>query len=259
MSDMTIPDDLHMRSFEVLDLHWDSDYFEVNCAKAILKSEINSLEGEELVRAFDNYHFITIVNNSNNPKNNNWLGSETSSFLTDINIQFSKKTNNTINHAQENIIVANNFFANEEIIQIARYAFVLSRFYNDPNLNEQKSKELYVNWVRNSFCKEDKYFVISRENDRVTGFLLFSYDSVLSQCVIELIAVEKSFTGQHIGSKLMIELENYLTGINIDSIKVGTQIDNIAAANFYVACGFHYTGCSSIYHYWPKNLGTEKL
>lgn len=256
MSDMM--DDLQKGSFEFLDLHWDSDYFEVNCAKVILKREISNKEGKEIIRAFDNYDFITIVNNSNNYKNNIWLGGNTTSFLTDINIQFSKKTNNNINHADE-VSIVNNMVGNEEIIQIAGNAFVFSRFYNDPNLNEEKSRELYVNWVRNSFRKEDKYFVISTENKRVTGFILFSYDSVSSQCVIELIAVDKLFTGRHVGSKLMIELENYLAGINIDTIKVGTQIDNIAAANFYSACGFHYIGCSSIYHYWPKIGGTEKL
>jgi len=55
---------------------------------------------------------------------------------------------------------------------------------------------------------------------------------------IKLIAVGEKYTGQNIGKSLIRNLENYLYKKGVKTIKVGTQIDNIFATNFYIANGF---------------------
>lgn len=249
---------LKISSFEFIPLQWDTEYFGVKCAKAILNTKISSADGIKLVRLSKEYNFITYVNKNSNFANNLWIGENTTAFLTDINVQFIKKKKDFVNEfTNENFQVINGLPKSEEIYEIASNSFLYSRFFNDPYLNKTKSEALYANWVVNSFGKEDKYFVIAKNNNKISGFLLFSINKLSLGCEIELIAIDKQYTGQKIGKQLMAKLENYLIGMEVENIKVGTQIDNINAVNFYNACGFDYTGCASIYHYWPKIIGME--
>ncbi len=43
-------------------------------------------------------------------------------------------------------------------------------------------------------------------------------------------------------------MESYILDNGINKIKVGTQVDNISAAQFYVKMGFSYVSCTSVYH-----------
>lgn len=240
-------------SFEFTSLHWDTKYFKVKSAKAVLNKKVSDAEGNRLARLSSEFDFITIVNKNNDPINNLWIANNTTSFLTDMNIQFIKNKKDFIKKlCNGNLKVINCLPRNEEIYQIAFSSFLYSRFFNDPNLNTTKTEALYANWVLNSFGKDDKHFIIAESNHKVSGFLLFSIDRISSSCVIELIAVDKLYAGRRIGKQLITKLENYVINLEVENIKVGTQVNNITASNFYTACGFKYTECASIYHYWPK-------
>lgn len=241
---------IYNETYEAFKLSWDTEYFGMSSARVILKDAI--LNEGELSIFLDSYDFITITNLNNNPQNNQWLGKYKNAFLVDVNIQFVKRLSNKSTDKEDITEVHEGYPYNESIIKIAQEAFKHSRFFNDEFLPLSKARDVYKHWVKSAFNKLGRYFVTVKRNGKIAGFLLFSINDINSFATIELIAVDMEFRGQKIGKTLISGMEKYLAGNNIELIKVGTQVNNISAINFYNSYGFKNTNCSSVYHYWPK-------
>ncbi|MGP6140218.1 GNAT family N-acetyltransferase [Jeotgalibaca sp. A127] len=237
------------KSYECNYLEWDTNYFGIECGRVNLFGATSNEDQQKISDFLNEFKFVTISNYGNRKENNIWIANKTNAFLADVNIQFEKKLNNNSNFKDENTYVTNNLHKNDQIINIANKSFQHSRFFNDPNLPIKESERIYVHWTENAFEKENKYFVISKKEENVLGYLLFSITNK-NNAVIELIAVDSSFQGHGIGGKLMKTLETFLSQKKITSLKVGTQVNNISANQFYTAMGFKYVSCGSIYHLW---------
>jgi len=236
-------------NYDCIDLEWDTRYFGIKSARVNLNGVIDENQQEEILKFCQDFEFVTIVNYNNLKENNYWIGKKTNAFLTDVNVQFEKELKvNKKKLENKGFQVKNNLPRNQQIIDIARKSFNYSRFFNDPNLSFDKAKNIYVHWTDSAFKKEDKFFVISRIDNKVAGYILFSTHKMTS--TIELIAVEKKYQGKNIGRLLIRELEEYLIDKGILNIKVGTQLNNISAVNFYETMGFKVVSCRNIYHLW---------
>ena len=79
--------------YEIKKLDWDTSFFGLNCAKVILKKEINVEDvnriSEELEK--NKIQFATIQNIDNNDNNNYIMNEFDKAFLADVNIQFMKE------------------------------------------------------------------------------------------------------------------------------------------------------------------------
>lgn len=235
--------------YEIKKLEWDTKFFGVNSAKVILKAEISTNDINEILEKLkkQKFQFVTIQNVNNNDNNNFFIKDIGRAFLVDINIQFEKKIN--LNEKDLNckkIKIQNNMQYNQDILDIAMESFVYSRFINDKNL--KNGDKVYYEWTKNSFGNKDKFFCIYQTNVKINGYLLFSIEN--NEIIIELIAVNKQLKGKGIGSKLIKGVENFAKEKGIKCIKVGTQLNNINAQNFYVGCGFKHITNHSIYHLW---------
>ena len=235
--------------YDFIDLPWDTKYFGVKSGKITLNEEIELKDLEEIIKLTVSYEFITINNINNQPLNNFLLGKYTGSFIVDMNIQFEMNVESRKGRSYFNSLGA--YKENQELIKIAENSFNFSRFYNDPFLDRNLSNQLYSNWIKNSFNNRDKYFIIAEENQEIYGYILFSFNKANS-ITIELISLDKSAQGKGIGTKLLDSLVYFAIKNHIHKIKVGTQIDNIQAINFYMKKGFSLSSKSSIYHYWPR-------
>ena len=78
----------------------------------------------------------------------------------------------------------------------------------------------------------------------------FDYKSA----IIELISTRDDMSNKSVGKEMIRSLEIFLiTNFDyIETIKVGTQSNNINAINFYVGSGFCVKEIRSIYHYWNR-------
>jgi len=228
------------------DLKWDTDFFGVTSAKAILNKPLSINEWEGLKNRFNDYQFISIVNNNSEPDNAQIIGKDTSAFLADVNIQFTKK----IENSQEmpiNITVHHALEKNDLVIEMADFQF--SKFTEDPELAIRGGDKLYRQWLINSFDNQDKFFALSKdENGEVNGFLLHSYSD--KACIIELIAVSKAVTKGGLGTSLFKAVEYEADQRGCNEIKVGTQARNMGAINFYHKVGCKQVGCHQVYHLW---------
>ena len=235
--------------YEIKQLEWDTKFFGVNSAKVILKAEISTNDLNEILEKLkkQEFQFVTIQNVNNNDNNNFFIKDIGKAFLVDINIQFEKKIN--LNEKDLNckkIKIQNNMQYNKDILDIAMESFVYSRFINDKNL--KNGDKIYYEWTKNSFGNKDKFFCIHKTNGKINGYLLFSIEK--NEIIIELIAVNKQLNRKGIGHELIKALEQFTMENNIKYIKVGTQVNNIRAQNFYINCGFKHITNHSVYHLW---------
>lgn len=235
--------------YDIQELLWDTENFGVKSGKVNLEKILNNSDIEVLSKSVSSYEFIVINNKENHPKNNYLIGTYLKAFLVDINVQFNM--NPSLKSGKSHYEVTKNLTENESVIEIANESFNFSRFYNDPNLNQDSSRKIYKNWVSNSFGKEEKYFILAKEDEKILGFILFSFTKD-KDVVIELISMAKEIQGKGIGSKLISTLIEFANQHDVSQIKVGTQIDNLQAINFYTRNGFSMSEKSSIYHYWPR-------
>lgn len=228
------------------ELKWDTDFFGVASAKSTLYKPLTLNEWLELKTRFKDYQFISIMNMNSEPINAQFIGKGTSAFLADINIQFEKKLLG-IDEKPKDVTIHQALEKNDQVIGIADFQF--SKFTEDPELAKRGGDQVYHQWLINSFGKTDKFYALSKdEMGNINGFLLFSYAD--STCVIELIAVSQKETKGGIGTSLFkaVEYQAHQQGIN--EIKVGTQVRNLGAINFYHKVGCKQVGCHQVYHLW---------
>lgn len=241
---------MYSKNYECKPLQWDTDFFGVNSARVNLSGVIDEPGQEEIIEFCKNYDFVTISNLNNINDNNLWIGNRTNAFLTDMNIQLFKVLDVKSDYQDDTTYVMNNCLRNEQIVQIARESFRYSRFFNDQNLPQEQAKNIYLHWTECAFGQENKYFVVCERDENIAGYILFSVNE--DNIVIELIAVEEKYQGLRVGKSLIHTMESFVIEKGINKIKVGTQVNNISAAQFYLKMGFTYVSCGSVYHLWRR-------
>ena len=228
------------------DLKWDTEFFGVKSAKTIIYEPLTPEAWSELRARFKDYQFLSIENRNSEPINAQLIGKDTSAFLADVNIQFVKKIERTIEKPND-IDIFQRLERNDQVLELADFSF--SKFTEDKELADRGGRNVYHQWLGNSFEKDDKYFALSRsESGAINGFLLHSYSN--NSCIIELIAVSKSEPNKGLGTRLFQAVEHSAYEKGIEEINVGTQIRNAQAINFYQKMGCKQIGCHQVYHLW---------
>lgn len=227
-------------------LDWDTEFFGVSCAKAVIYKPLTLTEWKELKTKFKEYQFVSIENRNSEPINAQLIGKENSIFLADINMQFIKKLEGQ-SKMPKNITIHQALERNDRIIRLADFKF--SKFTEDPELAKRGGNQVYRQWLINSFNKSDMCYALSKDlYGDITGFLLYSY--LENSCIIELIGVSETVKNVGIGRSLFEAVEYEANQRDYREIKVGTQVRNIGAINFYHKVGCKQVGCHQVYHYW---------
>ena len=234
------------KNYELKNLDWDTEYFGVKSGKIVLNNEIDKNDFKNIKKWLKKYQFVTIQNNDNNSINNEII-SQIKPFLADVNMQFIKNIDENL-QIDKYVSINNNCKQIKELLDIALVSYKHSRFINDRKLDVKKSNALYYNWLKNSFNKKNKYIAYYKKENEYLGYCLFHLEN--DTCVIELIATDSRSRGKGIGRKVIESVESYCASNRIKTIKVGTQIDNITAQNFYIKCGFKINTYNTIYHVW---------
>lgn len=235
-------------NYECKYLQWDTDYFGINSARVNLHGIVKEQAQNDIIEFCKEYDFVTISNIENIKENNYWIGTKTNAFLVDINVQFMKVLKGKSTYQSDNTYVVNNLPGNKQIIDIAKKTFFHSRFFNDPKLSETQAQNIYLYWTKCAFGQPNKHFVVCERGGNIVGYILFSLNEDIS--IIELIAVDEKYQRQGIGKLLIQTMESFVIGQGTYKIKVGTQVNNAFAIQFYSGSGFTYVGCRSIYHLW---------
>ena len=132
---------------------------------------------------------------------------------------------------------------------IAMGIYTDTRFYFDPNYPRDKSKALYVLWIRRS-CEDLADQVLVAELDgKIVGYITCKrMDDASGQ--IDLVGVADQTRGQGVGKALVNSALDWFKAKNLQSVQVITQGRNISAQQLYQSCGFVTHSVRLWYHRW---------
>jgi len=230
------------------ELDWDTEFFGVRCAKAILYRALEQPQWASLIEKGRQYDLVVIENTHSIPANAQYIGRNTAAFLADVNIQFLKDISG-FHEMPPGVRIEQAMNPDDRVVAMAEFPY--SRFLDDPELARRGGGEVYRRWVISSFGDPAKYFAIARDDrGEAVGFLLHSYSA--DTCTVELIGVARDTTRRGIGTRLFRATEYAASHRGIHKIAVGTQIRNLGAINFYHAMGCRQSGCHQIYHLWNR-------
>jgi len=124
-----------------------------------------------------------------------------------------------------------------------------SRFKLDEGLGIENFKRLYREWIDKSVNHQiaEKVFV-HEDNERIKAMVTLGVKE--NAATIGLIAVDETLQGKGVGMSLIDVCVQYCKTINITTLDVPTQLDNIQACKFYEKCGFTEKSVQNIYHFW---------
>ena len=168
-------------------------------------------------------------------------------FLVDTNVVFKKNV-----LAQENSQATNEMrFATssdqDQVANLAKEAFLYSRFHLDPAFSKIQANKIKEEWVKNFFLKKrGDQMVVAVVNNHVVGFtqLIFGKDKVLT---IDLIGTDPQFRRRGIAQEMIDFAQNDCSGF--DFIRVGTQVANVASVTLYEKMGFRLETSQYVFHY----------
>lgn len=235
---------------------WDSDIFSKKVGIINLGKKLSELDIEELKKESNEYDLIVMKDLTTNFENSEAISKRLNGFIVDLNVQFSKKV--SVNKISDSSRIKNKSILNSEdkkkIITIASNAFKNSRFYSDQNIEKGIANKIFENWIGNSFENDDKRIIIHKENNEVLGFLLFSINELQEEIIIELIAVDSNVTSKGIGKKLINDFESSFSSEKYEKylFKVGTQVNNVTAMNFYIKNNYKIQSEARTYHIWNR-------
>jgi dTDP-4-amino-4,6-dideoxy-D-galactose acyltransferase len=130
-------------------------------------------------------------------------------------------------------------------VQSSKY----SRFSVDPNVPNEKLKELYKIWLRKCLQRElaDEVLII-RESENVVGMATLGEKNGKGD--IGLIAVEERCRGRKFGEMLVRAAQIWFIRNGYKLGQVVTQGENTPSCNLYKKCGYSIERVEYFYHFW---------
>jgi len=142
-----------------------------------------------------------------------------------------------------------------EVIEIARGAHRITRFYADSLLPDDRCDDLYESWVRQSYEGwADAVFVSLTDERGPVGYVTVHVDGDIGS--IGLIAVHERCRSLGLGRELVWAAIDHAWRRGCKRITVVTQGRNVAALRLFEGCGFRITNTSLWLHKWTGKAGS---
>ena len=137
----------------------------------------------------------------------------------------------------------------QRLVDIAEKSFAsATRFHFEERFTRQQVSEVYKRWISNLICDRDVRIYVHFEKEIITGFITVKIiDAVLKTGHIGLFAVDKTYQGKGIGSKLLSAAGSSLFNKAV-VLNASTECINYAALKTYQKGGFHIKQSWNVFH-----------
>jgi len=137
----------------------------------------------------------------------------------------------------------------EELQSLAVQAGLYSRYTVDPNMPQNAGDRMYSEWIKNSVNHSlADAVLVAYYNSKMVGMVTVGDKNDVGD--IGLIAVDSTYRGQKIGSKLVVAAQRWFVDYGYTELQVVTQGDNNHACSLYEKCGYIVGEVSNFYHFW---------
>lgn len=245
---------MHDRKKLIRESKWDSAIFNKKVGVINLEKYLTKIEVNELKKEVNYYDLVVVKDFTNDFKNSEIISNDLNGYIVDLNVQFFKKVFVNDKDFVKTTNEKNTLSSKDKlkIISIARNSFKHSRFYNDHNIEKNIGDEIFGKWMKDSFENKNKRIIVHKSDEEVLAFLLLTINDPLQEIIIELIAVDDNATAKGIGKKLISDFEYSFSTEKYKKyyFRVGTQVNNITAMNFYIKNNYRIQKESRTYHIW---------
>ena len=229
-----------MSNIKIKKLDWESTFFGFEIAKIEFFKSSNI---EQIPKIISQSPFLLVQLFSK---------VDLSTFLKlnpiDIKLIYSKKLPK--NRSFENIFIKSaNVDLDGSLAKLAKEAGKYSRFKKDKILN-LKFEKMYELWMNKSLKRELANEVLIHQNEKINGMITAKKKN--DEAKIGLIAVKSDMKNNGIGTQLLKGIENWSVDLNLKSISIATQQENLKACAFYEKNNFIVSEKIYIYHFWKK-------
>jgi len=224
-------------------LEWDTRHFGVNIARLPEPQDAGKIsEGIAAAERAGVQCLVTLIELDRTAE---IVAAEAAGFRSyDVRLELDRVTGDAAT-APEPIVATGADLPRLE--EIARQSFFDSRFYADPNFDDDRAAEMYALWVRRGIEDDERALLTTEERD---GFIVCHLDTEGRVGTIDLIAVADDTRGRGIGSQLVEAADTAFAEAGMTRTRVVTQARNIAAQRLYQARGYRTAAASVWLHRW---------
>jgi dTDP-4-amino-4,6-dideoxy-D-galactose acyltransferase len=230
-------------------LEWDSQFFGFSVARLHYSSSINDNlrdlreQGVKLV-------YLTVDHELNSDR-----CSELNGILCDRKVVYSIDfTSYDIPAEQQTFEIAPYSEAKdkkEQLLSLGIQSGVFSRFHVDPNVEQEKFRELFSLWTEKSLLKIiAREVLVVRDNSGVCGMITLVEKGDVGD--IGLLAVDKRCRGRGLGKSLVLAAQQWFVTNGFKYGTVVTQSDNKNACHLYEKSGYCLSSLTYVYHLWHQ-------
>ena len=131
----------------------------------------------------------------------------------------------------------------------------MDRFHRDPNLDQAKADQLYVDWLLNSCKGMAEDVILATVDGQIAGITTLEVHHKLNAILpftvgeVALTGVVPRFRGKKVYTSMINFAQNYFRG-KIDMFRYATQLENFQAQKTLMGLGFSLKYAFHTFHYY---------
>lgn len=232
----------------MMNLAWDSQFFGKKIGRLDIVEENEGFLKENLSKSFVEKYDLIYLFTEHNIEISDKILQEFHGKLVDKKVIFTTKIEQLSTNQHTNIKEFLDKKATNELYELAYLSGSHSRFRLDEKLGIENFKRLYREWIDKSVSHEIACKIFVYGDEKISGMITLSVKD--STATIGLVAVDETLQGRGVGRALIDACVDFCRSVQIKTLDVPTQLDNIQACRFYEKYGFEVKEIKNIYHFW---------
>jgi dTDP-4-amino-4,6-dideoxy-D-galactose acyltransferase len=136
------------------------------------------------------------------------------------------------------------------LAELARESHASTRFFHDPNFDDERCRDLYGQWMLSSLDGAADAVIVAEADGKAVGYVTCEFDTGEDSGRIGLIAVEPSSQGRGLGSALCEAALDWFAAEGALSVEIVTQGSNVSAQRVFQASGARTVSTELWFHKW---------
>jgi hypothetical protein len=132
----------------------------------------------------------------------------------------------------------------DDLIEIARHAFIYGRFHRDFNIDGKLADLRYIMWLKDLWNSGEVFGLIYQ--DELAGFLGYSSNKIV------LHALSEHYREKGLSKSLWTAACKELFNLGHGEIVSSISVSNVAVLNLYISLGFKFRNPLDVYHLYNK-------
>ncbi len=135
----------------------------------------------------------------------------------------------------------------EDIMGLAREAFTVSRFHNDPHIPDEMANLRFANWVKNAASSDSQVLlsIVNTSNELVAFFIS---ETSNEEAYWHLTAIAPAFRGRGLAMEVWQSVMRVQSELGVQRFRTTISSANLPVVNLYPRLGFRFENPQTSLH-----------